>query len=181
MEEKSNLLKTKILPWPENRFHQNNFPIFRFISRMSEEEFINPIDPDKVAQNPGLLPYAHTLGSGVIRPDDLGKIKSNALLAMEQQTELQLNQIQEQINLLYIQATRIKERSDISVWIYQAHMGFDPIVGRIYHLYEREEGKHFLSMIGPEEWGRNKTSSRFIATVKLLADHTWDILKKAGN
>jgi hypothetical protein len=28
-----------------------------------EKPFINPIDADKVAQNPGLLPYAHTLSS----------------------------------------------------------------------------------------------------------------------
>ena len=31
-----------------------------------QEEFINPIDPDKVAENPHLLPYAHTVGSAVI-------------------------------------------------------------------------------------------------------------------
>ena len=60
---------------------------------MENEEFINPIDIDKVAQNPGLLPYAHTLSSGVIKPDDMGNVKRNALLAMEQQTDMQVRQI----------------------------------------------------------------------------------------
>ena len=143
-----------------------------------EEPFVNPIDPDKVAQNPGLLPYAHTLSSGVIKPDDLGKIKSNALLAMEQQTEMQLNQLQQQIQLLYNQAQEIKNRTDISVWIYQSVMGFDPIVNHVYHLYEKDDGRHFLSMVAPNEWGRTKKFSRFIATVRLLADHTWDVLQK---
>ena len=143
-----------------------------------EEPFVNPIDPDKVAQNPGLLPYAHTLSSGVIKPDDLGKIKSNALLAMEQQTEMQLNQLQQQIQLLYNQAQEIKNRTDISVWIYQSIMGFDPIVNHVYHLYEKDDGLHFLSMVAPNEWGRTKKFSRFIATVRLLADHTWDVLLK---
>lgn len=144
---------------------------------MENEEFINPIDIDKVAQNPGLLPYAHTLSSGVIKPDDMGKVKSNALLAMEQQTDMQLRQIQEQIELLYKQAQDIKSRTDISVWIYQAQMGFNPLVGHVYHLYEKEDGKHFLSMVSPSEWGRSRSFKRFVATVKLLADHTWDILK----
>jgi len=146
---------------------------------MENNDFVNPIDPDKVAQNPGLLPYAHTIGSGVIRPYDQGKIKSNALLAMEQQTEMQLNQIQEQINLLYMQAKRFKERCDISIWIYEADIGFDPIIGKTYHLYERENGKHFLSMVGPNEWGRSKKFTQFVATVRLLADHTWDMLEKS--
>jgi hypothetical protein len=144
---------------------------------VENEEFINPIDIDKVAQNPGLLPYAHTLSSGVIKPDDMGKVKSNALLAMEQQTDMQLRQIQEQIELLYKQAQDIKARTDISVWIYQAQMGFNPLVGHVYHLYEKDDGNHFLSMVSPTEWGRSRSFKRFVATVKLLADHTWDILK----
>ena len=35
---------------------------------MSEDPFLNPINPEKVAQNPGLLPYAHTAGSAIIKP-----------------------------------------------------------------------------------------------------------------
>jgi hypothetical protein len=146
-----------------------------------EKPFINPIDADKVAQNPGLLPYAHTLSSGVIKPDDLGKIKSNALMAMEQQTDMQLNQLQQQIQLLYNQAQEIKARTDISVWIYQADIGFDPLINHTYHLYEKDNGKHFLSMVSPKEWGRSKKFKRFIATVKLLADHTWDVIEKGNN
>jgi hypothetical protein len=146
-----------------------------------EKPFINPIDADKVAQNPGLLPYAHTLSSGVIKPDDLGKIKSNALMAMEQQTDMQLNQLQQQIQLLYNQAQEIKARTDISVWIYQADIGFDPLINHTYHLYEKDNGKHFLSMVSPKEWGRSKKFKRFIATVKLLADHTWDVIEKGNS
>ena len=32
-------------------------------------------------------------------------------------------------------------------------------------------------MIGPNEWGRSKKIGAFVATVKMLADHTWDILE----
>ncbi len=51
-----------------------------------QEEFINPIDKDKVAENPGLLPYAHHSSSAIIRPEDKGKIKGRAIMAMEEQT-----------------------------------------------------------------------------------------------
>ncbi len=69
---------------------------------MSEEKepFINPIDPEKIAENPGLLPYAHHAGSMPIKPEDEGKLKSRALRAMEYQTDVQLKQIYDQIQVL---------------------------------------------------------------------------------
>jgi hypothetical protein len=54
-------------------------------------------------------------------------------------------------------------------------MNFGPIIGKIYHLYRRDNGKDVMSMISPSEWGR-KAPYEFIATIKLLADHTWDVL-----
>ena len=78
------------------------------------------------------------------------------------------------------EAKIVKARTDISVWIYQADIGFDPLINHTYHLYEKDNGKHFLSMVSPKEWGRSKKFKRFIATVKLLADHTWDVIEK-GN
>lgn len=146
---------------------------------IGEKEFINPIDPDKVAENPGLLAFPHSIGSAVIRPDDMGKVVGNALKAMEQQTDSQLRQIQEQIQLLYKQAREIKDRADISIWIYQAEMRFEPLISHVYYLYKKEDGSHSLSMVGPGEWGRSVKKSAYLATVKLLADHTWEIIEKA--
>ena len=37
---------------------------------MEKEEFINPIDIDKVALEPHLLPYSHSVGGVVIKPID---------------------------------------------------------------------------------------------------------------
>ena len=140
-----------------------------------KEEFINPIDKDKVAENPHLLPYAHTVGGAVIKPIDKGKVKGLAVTAMYEQTEMQLDQIREQINLLAAQANQIKKRVEISESIYQAEIGFKPLIGKTYHLYQRENDKYLVSMVGPEEWGRSSRLD-FRATIKLLADHTWEIL-----
>ena len=141
------------------------------------ETFQNPIDPDKVAENPHLLPYAHTVGGSVIKPIDKGRVKGLAVEAMYDQTEMQLDQIREQINLLAEQAKAIHDRVRISEDIYLADINFKPLIGHLYHLYKKKDESNVLSMIGPNEWGKNMPYE-FIASVKLLADHTWEILEQ---
>ena len=143
-----------------------------------ENSWANPIDIDKVAENPHLLPYAHTVGGMPIKPIDKGKVKGRAVTAMYKQTDMQLGQIKQQIELLAKQARAIQERISISEQIYQAEMNFEPLIGFTYHLYERSNGNFVLSMVAPREWGPNPPY-QFIATVELLSDHTWDILEKA--
>ena len=143
----------------------------------SEKDFVNPIDPDKVAEHPSLLPYAHTVGGAVIKPIDKGRVKGLAVEAMYEQTNSQLDQIREQVELLAQQAQAIHDRVRISEQIYLSEMNFKPLIGHVYHLYkkpEAEEEKWILSMIGPEEWGA-KMPYEFIASAKLLADHTWEV------
>jgi hypothetical protein len=135
----------------------------------------NPIDPDKVAENPGLLPYPHTVGSAVIRPEDTGKMKGRAVMAMRQQTERQMSQLYRQMQLLADQANEIRKRVEVSERIYSAHMSFEPLIGHTYYLYERHDGSDLVSMVAPEEWGRSASFKRFVAKVFLLADHTWEV------
>ena len=138
----------------------------------------NPIDKDKVAENPGLLPYAHHVGSIAIRPEDEGKLKSRALTAMREQTNRQLAQIQKQVELLASQANDLKRRVEMSEKIYIAEMSFEPFVGHVYHLYRKEES-YRLMMIGPNEWGRSKRIDlEYVNSVKLLSDHTWEIVEE---
>jgi hypothetical protein len=141
------------------------------------ESFINPIDPEKIAENPGLLPYAHERGGATIKPMDTGKVKGLAMSAMYEQTDMQLDQIKAQIELLARQANEIQNRMTISERIYEAEMGIDPIIGRTYYLYCRKSGKNLLSMVSPVEWGP-RLPYNYIATIRLLGDHTWDILER---
>jgi hypothetical protein len=142
---------------------------------MKEDPFLNPINPDKVAQNPGLLPYAHTAGGAVIKPEDIGKTKGRSILAMRQQTDRQMNQLYEQMEVLAKQAKLLADRKEISERIYDAAMGFEPIISETYYMYEKEDGTDLLSLVAPHEWGRSFKYSRYLAKVILLADHTWDV------
>ncbi len=138
---------------------------------------INPIDKNKVAENPGLLTYAHNIGSIVVKPEDVGKLKSRALSAMHEQTNKQLQQLQRQAELIAQQANELKKRVEISEKIYTAELSFEPFIGHTYFLYEKSS-KYRLMMIAPDEWGKKKPELlEFISAVKLLSDHTWEILE----
>lgn len=143
-----------------------------------QEDFVNPIDPDKISENPHSLEYGHHVGSAVVKPEDQGRIKGLSVSAMEQQTDQQLGQIYEQMQLLAEQAKKIQARKEISERIYLAEIRFTPIISHVYHLYRKDDGKFTLSLIAPEQWGRSGAKFDFVATVKLLPDHTWDILKR---
>ncbi len=143
-----------------------------------QKKIINPIDKDKVAENPGLLPYAHTVGSPVIKPIDKGRVKGRAMSAMMEQTQRQLKQLYKQMETLAEQAKELQKRVEISEKIYLADINFEPLIGHTYHLYERKDGTHILSLISPEEWGNNK-SLKFLNSVKLLSDHTWEVLDES--
>lgn len=145
-------------------------------SDSEEQPWVNPIDPDKVAENPHSLPYAHTVGGAVIKPEDEGKLKGRSLSAMQQQTDLQFDQIRKQMELLAEQARDLQGRIEISNRIYDAECPFEPLIGHTYYLYRKANGRYVLSMIGPGEWGRSQKYPDYIATASLLADHTWNVL-----
>ncbi len=159
---------------------------FTFAMHMKEEEkkeaipFVNPIDKDKVAENPGLLPYAHTVGGVAIKPDDKAKVKGLAVTAMRQQTDMQMEQIYKQMELLAQQAKALQDRKIISEKIYEANIGFQPIINKVYHVYEKKDGTATLSLVSPDEWGKSLPYEKFLATVRLLADHTWDVIEKGA-
>jgi len=140
-----------------------------------KQEFFNPIDEDKIAVDAHLLPYAYERGGMAIKPVDKGRVKGQAVSAMYEQTDTQLDQIREQVALLAAQAQKIHDRVEMSEKIYQAEMNFKPLMMHTYHLYEKKDGVFVLSMIGPNEWGRKKPY-KFLYTAKLMSDHTWEML-----
>jgi hypothetical protein len=134
---------------------------------------------EKTAELPGLLPYAHTVGGVVIQPEDRGKIRGKAMAAMYQQTDRQMLQLYEQMQTLLDQAHALKNRVNVSERIYEAAMGFEPVINQVYYLYQKKDGSDVLSMVGPDEWGRSFRYEACLAKVILLADHTWEVMEYA--
>ena len=120
-----------------------------------------------------VLPYSASVSGAVIKPTEEGVIKHKALTAMEEQTNMQLDQIRKQIELLALQAQEIQKRKDLSMMIYEAKLSFKPNIGQVYYLYEKKDDTHMLSLVSPKEWGSTGPFKKFVAAVQLLADHTW--------
>ncbi|OYU97714.1 MAG: hypothetical protein CFE21_05340 [Bacteroidetes bacterium B1(2017)] len=125
-----------------------------------------------------LSPIALSIGSPIIRPEDKGKIRANAVEAMHHYANQEMALLKKQADLIMEQVRDIESRLKVSEKIYESDMRFTPVIGQVYHLYEKED--HFkLSIIGPTEWGSSKGMGAYVASVKLLGDHSWDVLKKA--
>lgn len=145
----------------------------------------NLLDPEKIVTNTeiyhkqfSVLPYSASVTGAVIKHNEEGLIRHKALTSMEEQTNMQLEQIRKQIELLALQAKEIVTRKELSMLIYESKLNFAPIVGQHYYLYETKENSHILSMIAPNEWGRRPMPYKsFVSMVKLLADHTWVEIK----
>ena len=120
-----------------------------------------------------VLPYSASVSGALIRPTEEGVIKHKALTSMEEQTNMQLEQIRKQVELLALQAQEIQKRKELSMMIYNAKLQFKPNIGQTYYLYEKKDDTCMLSLVSPKEWGGNGPFKRFVSAVQLLADHTW--------
>lgn len=120
-----------------------------------------------------VLPYSASVAGAIVKPNEEGVIRHKALTAMEEQTNMQLEQIRKQIELLALQAQEIQKRKELSMLIYSAKLSFKPEIGQIYYLYEKQDGDYMISLISPKEWGASMPYKKFVAAVQLLADHTW--------
>lgn len=120
-----------------------------------------------------VLPYSASVSGAVIKANEEGIIKHKALTAMEEQTNMQLEQIRKQIELLALQAHEIQKRKELSMMIYNARLSFKPNIGQTYYLYEKQDDSFMLSLVSPKEWGAGGPFKKFVAAVQLLADHTW--------
>jgi len=52
--------------------------------------------------------------------------------------------------------------------VYESEIRFEPIIGQIYHLYEKDDNR-FLSLIAPNEW-----HMPYIGSFKLKYNRKWE-------
>jgi len=122
-----------------------------------------------------LSPIPLSIGSPVIKVEDKNKIKANAVEAMHHYASQEIAMLKKQADLIMEQVREIEGRLKISEKIYESDFKFQPVIGQWYHLYEKDD-YYKLSLIGPAEWGKSKTMGKHVASVKLLGDHSWEVL-----
>ena len=99
---------------------------------------------------------------------------------MHHYAQQEMDMLRKQADLIMQQVREIEDRLKISEQIYQSEMRFTPVINQVYHLYEK--GDHYaISLIAPNEWGRSKTVMKHVATIRLLGDHSWQVINKSND
>lgn len=142
-----------------------------------DDVLIDPLKKDALYQGPDKFsPIPLSVSSPKINPIDKRLVKANAFETMQYQASQQILLLKKQADLLIEQAKLIEERLIISQRIYEADLNFEPVIGTVYHVYEKK-GKTVLSLIAPNEWGKKQAYENHVCSARLLADKSWELLK----
>ena len=117
--------------------------------------------PDNVADNPGLLPYGSNVGAPVIKQEDVSLWKNEKVNKTKQYFHTRYEEIKEEYR-------KLMEEFEWNKLVYESKFTFTPIKGQTYHLYQKEQGGLFLSLIEPELWNQI-----FVGSFKLDSNDKW--------
>tara|TARA_R110001592_G_scaffold110260_6_gene306452 strand:- start:377 stop:781 length:405 start_codon:yes stop_codon:yes gene_type:complete len=109
-----------------------------------------------------LKPYATSVGAPVITVTDTVAWKNKSANKLNHKVQTKFNEIKKQYEQL------MQEFEDNKL-ILEAKFTFEPIVGQHYHLYMRDNGENFLSIIAPHECSFDALGSFY-----LNADQIWE-------
>ncbi|MBE7685889.1 DUF2452 domain-containing protein [Tenacibaculum piscium] len=109
-----------------------------------------------------LKPYATSVGAPVITTTDTIAWKNRSI-----------NKINHKVATKYLELKaeydKMMQDFEYNKIIFEAKFTFEPIIGQIYHLYKRENGESFLSIIAPEECDFNSLGNFY-----LNVDQIWE-------
>lgn len=109
-----------------------------------------------------IKPYATSLGAPVIVTTDTTAWKNRSI-----------NKINHKIHTKYFELkneyAKMISEFEYNQVIYNAKFNFEPVIGKVYHLYKRENDESFLSLIEPQECNFD-----FLGSFHLNVDQTWD-------
>lgn len=109
--------------------------------------------PDRVADNPMILPYGSNVGAPAITVPNVGKFKERVPLANHH-----LHQRLEEIKKEYNELLELAQSTELC---YNSKYNFIPIVGETYYLYWTGS-EYMLSLIEPDRWDRYKFVGAFV-------------------
>lgn len=91
-------------------------------------------------------------------------------------THGRLDELAEQIRLLQARAREIIAEAAVDRYLHRAGCSFSRRVGASYHLYRRENGSVYFSMLAPEEW--KEPPHEFVGTFRLNGDRSWTAIEE---
>lgn len=119
--------------------------------------------PDSFVEDRRLKSYPTEIGSQKFSPDDIQLFKIEKTSKLKHHFSSKFSELQSEYKKL-IEEININER------LYLAKHSFEPIPGKSYYLYIKENGEEFLSLISPKEWGDR---FEYVGTFEFLSDGRW--------
>ena len=130
--------------------------------------------PDNIVYNykskkfdANIKPYPTTVGGQKFEPIKVDKSDSRKA---DNYFESKLNELKDTYE-------KLVEEYNWTKLVYEAEYSFQPIVGHIYHLYEKKDKNLWLSLISPQEWGSVKQEKAYVASFKLDTIGKWQKCK----
>ena len=127
------------------------------------------IHPDNVVFNQNtkkydasLKPYATSLGAPAISVTDTSAWKNRGILKVNKK-------IQSKYLELKASYDKMMTEYEYNNLIYNAEFAFEPVIGETYHLYKRDNGTSFLSLLSPNQCNFNSIGSFY-----LNSDQVWE-------
>jgi len=135
---------------------------------MEEKKPDNIVWDKEKGYNAFMLPYGTSVSAPVIKKDDVSVFLSNSGNKLNHYLEQRFEEIRKQMEDLV-------DLYNLNEEIYKSELRFEPVMGYTYHLYKRNDGSKFLSMVKPTEW-----NMPYICSVTLNTDGQWVLQKDSS-
>jgi hypothetical protein len=125
----------------------------------------NKDTPDNITDLAHVLPYGSNVGAPAIKPDhNITGWKHAAVHAANKHYKDRYNELMEQLKAL-------GDEFKCNDMMYNAEMRIKPVIGKVYHLYQREDGSRYVSLFSPEE--RIIDREGWLGSFRLNYDNRW--------
>ncbi len=136
---------------------------------------IEETDPARHAS----IEYPMEVGSPAFAPIKIVEEKDKAINVARQNAKQEYERIMEQAEILMKQARALQARLDATELVHRAKFSFNPIHGKIYHLYfDKRNSENILIQSSPSEWSCGIPENwTYSMAVKKLGDSTWALVE----
>lgn len=118
-------------------------------------------DTETQKYDAALKPYATSVGAPVITTTDTLAWKNRSINKINHKVKAKYLEIKEQYE-------KLMQEYEYNQLIFNAKFSFEPIIGETYHLYKRDNGEVFLSLIAPHQ-----CNFEFLGSFYLNAEQIW--------
>lgn len=113
-----------------------------------------------------MLTYGSNVGAPPIKPDNITAWKQSNVVRSNHYFDTKWTELKKQYEEL-LEEYRYNEM------VYSAKFAFEPVVGRVYYLYDKGDDM-FLSIISPDEWD---AAHKFIGAFRFDSGNRWERIK----